>query len=110
MVITATTIATIYPHMQYDRIFMRSVIRKVLKYSLFHFVRFNAQNQVESLTLEHQLAQGWMDLLEDPILTAQVMSGVKIDHETTFITADLHHSASSNSQPAVVSHSFTSRD
>lgn len=88
--ITYRFIAAVYPHMLNDQLFLKKVLGKTISYGFSQRASFSAENRISSLQLQSKLAEGWLRLLKDPILTARVVKDQLIDHGA-YITTSLEN-------------------
>ena len=91
--IARRTIKGLYPTMLENHEFLRKSIGKVLELKVVFMIYFGETNKIEALTQEWCFAESWCKLLQDPILVAQVIKGMRRNPKTGLLTIshqDLH--------------------
>lgn len=86
--VTKRAIGTIYPHMMYDREFMKKALDKVLVFHYNLVLRFReGTSTIEAVHIDHQIPEAWCNLLQDSLLTARLLDRANID-EAGFVRID----------------------
>ena len=77
IIITHRSIHFLLPHMLQNHEFMQKAPGQLLSFRLQYHVRFDDQNRIIYVNLEHQMAQAWMNLLQQPDLVKLVLHQMK---------------------------------
>ena len=72
------TISSIYPHMLSSPVFLEKVIGKSLVLNVTQSFHFNTKNQVTHWTMEHDLYTAWEAIIQNPVLTSNVLRKMRI--------------------------------
>ena len=79
MTVTRRAVKLFLPQLLCNYEFMDKVVGKRLNVSIQHHVTFDLNNQIVYVTVQHQIAQGWCQLVNDARLASQVASRLKFD-------------------------------
>ena len=82
LIVTPSAVPMLYPHMITEPSFLYKVVGKQLVFDSIMTFRFGENNQIISLSIENDLASGWMKILKDPILIARMLKQSQFNNST----------------------------
>lgn len=74
VIVTHRSIASKWPHMLNEAVFLYKAIGKELILTIYLTVVFDSCNEIASITIQTQWVQAWLKLLKDPKLVAKVLN------------------------------------
>lgn len=80
LIVTHRMIVLLYPHMSLNLQFLQAVVGKPLHFNGAQTFRFGKNNQVSSYYGEYDMAQGWLQLLENPTMLSRVLRQKTIEN------------------------------
>ena len=85
LTLSYSSIANVFPHMLHDHVFLQKAVGKRLIIPMNVSVTFGADNKMQFLVVESQMALAWAVLLEDPLLVARVLGQSQVLSQGNYI-------------------------
>lgn len=82
MIITQRSIHFLMPHILQNQELTKQILGQMLTMRLQYHIRFDDQNRIVYVNIEHQIAQGWFDMIKDTALVNLAIRQMKqVDSE-----------------------------